>query len=142
MTDTAEHAPITRDDFDEIDRAALDKCLALTLADDDLDRAAQVRGMQIERGWWEAASFCAYHRQFEHLSLDPWESTPCWIDPDEIDAIIAKGPLNNHEFGAAKLLKKMLAHNVSRFDPSAIDAIAAASQGRAGVSQGRTGARR
>ncbi len=111
---------------------ALDKAIELTMtADDDDGRAQQVRDIQLECGWWSAASFCAYVRQSEHLSLLPWEGAPCHIDPDEVDAIIAKGPLNNNAFGAAKLLKKMLKSGVSRWDPSPIDALAAARGDRA-----------
>ena len=126
MSDTAER-PITREDFSKADQAALDKALELTLADHDDDgRPQQVRAIQLESGWYAAAIFCSGIRQSDHLSLSPWESTPSDLDPDEIDAIIARGAPHNHEYGAAVLLKKMLKAGVSRFDPSPIDAIAAA----------------
>jgi hypothetical protein len=109
----------------ETDRAALARALDLTLTGGDQGRVQQVRRLLAEDGWHSAAEFCACVRQREHLQLAPWEEPPVHIPPDEIDAIIARGPLANNQFGGAKLLKKMLAHHVSIFDPTPIDTLAA-----------------
>jgi len=119
----------TEDDFDEVDREALNRALQMVLADPDRDRAAQVRSFledvdqDPDHGWWCAASFASYHRQFEHLQLDPWEAPPMEIDPDQIENIIARGDQSDRLFGAAKLAKKMIAHGVSLYDPTPIDSI-------------------
>jgi hypothetical protein len=112
---------VHRADLDEIDREALDRAIALTLEDPDPDRAAQVRSMLETAGWWEVSRFCCYHKQFHNLNLKLWEATPSWISPGEIDAVIARG--DEKETGAARLLKRMLAHNVSRYEPDPLGAI-------------------
>jgi hypothetical protein len=117
---------LTINDVDKVDLEALERALDLTLAEKDQGRVEQVRAMLAEDGWHEAATFATFHRQTEHLQLAPWEEAPCHIDPDHIDAIISRGPDNNNAFGAAKLLKRMLAHSISQYDPSPIDALAAA----------------
>ena len=113
----------------ELDHAALTRALELTLEGSDRGRAEQVRSMLADDGWHSAAEFCAYVRQCEHLQLAPWEEPPVHIPPDEIDAIIARGPNGNHQFGGAKLLKKLLAAGCSQFDPTPIDSITAAKRG-------------
>ena len=65
-------------------------------------------------------------RHGEHLSPEPWEDSPSHVDPDEIEAIIARGPDQQQQLRAAKLLKKMLAAGVSQYDPAPIDALAKA----------------
>src|SRR3954454_2468322 len=107
----------------ERDHEALERALQLTLFAKDRDRAEQVRDKLKTDGWLEAAEFCAYVRQCEHLSLSPWEDPPCFIDEDKIDAILERGS------GGARLLKKMLAAGLSQFDPTPIDSLAAAKQG-------------
>ena len=117
---------VTRADLDDVDCDALDRALALTLAEPDQSRVEQVRWIQAERGWWKAASFCSYHRQCDHLNLKPWEFPPCWIDPAAIETILAQGSPQNSKSGGAKLLKRMLARSVSQFDPTPLESIAAA----------------
>jgi hypothetical protein len=69
----------------KIDRAALTLALDQVFKrDPDPGRREQVRAMLDERGWYEAASFAAYHRQCEALrgplDLKPWQQQPCHID--------------------------------------------------------------
>ena len=113
-------------ELDDVDAAALDRALALTLVEPDPGRVEQVRWMHAERGWREAATFCSYHQQCAHLNLKPWEFPPCWIDPDQIETILAEGPSERKRFGGAKLLRRMLAAGVSQYDPTPLDSLAAA----------------
>jgi hypothetical protein len=53
----------------------------------------------------------------------PWQSTPSEIDPDEIEATLARGPLDHRDYGAAKLLSRMLAAGISQYDPAPLTAI-------------------
>jgi hypothetical protein len=118
------------DDIAEVDRLALDRAIQLTLAEDDQGRVEQVQSMLKERSWGEVAEFCAYHQQSRSLNINPWESTPSSIDPNQIDEIIARGPEMNRKFGAARLLKKMLAAGVSSYDPTPLESIGRAKQSR------------
>jgi hypothetical protein len=105
----------TKDDFNVVDRAALDRAIELTLA--EADRVQQVRNMLAERGWWEAASFCAYHQQMKALALRPWESPPVHVDENNP---------RERDYDAVRLLKRMFSNGVSQYDPTPIDSIAAA----------------
>lgn len=110
MTDYAE------DDFDAVDREALNRALQLTLAEDEQGRVEQVRWMLTDDGWWYAASFCASHRQYATLNLKPWQSPPCDVDDDN-------PPDRDHD--AVRLLKRMLSHGISQYDPTPIASIEA-----------------
>jgi hypothetical protein len=46
------------------------------------------------------------------VKFKPWESTPGWLDPDDVEGILAKGPNVNNQYGATKLLNRMLAHGL------------------------------
>lgn len=122
----------TEEDFDDLDRDALNRGLHLTLNDRDRGTVEQIRDFlrekhdDLDHGWWYAASHAAYHQQTRALNLSPWEFPPCWINPDEIDDIIANGDGTSNNFNAAKLAKRMIAAGVSLYDPSPIEAIAAA----------------
>jgi hypothetical protein len=118
------------DDIDEIDREAMQRAIALTLAEDDQGRVEQVKAMLAERDWWDVATFCAYHRQARSLHIKPWEFTPCWINPDQIDAIIARGAYQSRDYGAARLLKRMLKLGLSAYDPTPLESIAQATARR------------
>jgi hypothetical protein len=112
------------DGLDALDRAALERAIQLTLAEDDQGRVEQVKDMLATRSWGEVAAFCAYHQQGRNLHIKPWEFVPCWIDQDEIDAIAARGQ-DGQKYGAARLLKRMLARGLSEFDPTPLESLAA-----------------
>lgn len=104
---------LTEEDFDVVDREALNRALKLTLAQDEAGRREQVHSMLVDDGWWYAASFCVYHRQCEALNLKPWESPPCHVDEDD--------PYDHPK--ALGLLKRMLSYGMSRYDPTPIDSL-------------------
>ena len=106
----------TDDDFDAVDREALNRALQLTLAEDEHGRAEQLPSMRPNDGWWYAASFCASHRQYAALNLKPWQSPPCNVDEDNP---------RERDHNAVRVLKRMLAHCVSRWDPDPVAAIEA-----------------
>ena len=61
-----------------LDRAALQRCVDLTLAEPDQSRVEQVEGMlSSNQTWLETALFCSFHRQIAALRLMPWELPPC-----------------------------------------------------------------
>lgn len=113
-------------DIDDADRAALDLSIKLVLDGPVID-ASVVRAYLKEGDWWEAASQASYNRQMDHLELDPWESPPCWIDEDEIDDIIARGPgIDCKNYNGALLLRKMIAAGIAKYHPQPITALASA----------------
>jgi hypothetical protein len=72
-----------------------------------------------ERGFLRAAEGAVYSCQYRSLHLKPWQPTPSWIAVSEIDAIISKGDDGTGgKYAAAKLLKRMLAANISQWHPA------------------------
>jgi hypothetical protein len=67
----------------------------------------------------------AAHQQRINLGLKPWEDPPSYLDPDETDLIIARGPVKtNTEYRAACVLKKLLAAGLSQDEPNPRAALA------------------
>jgi hypothetical protein len=66
------------------------------------------------------AQFAAYSLQIDSLNLKPWQTPPCWID--DADAIIALGA-DHADYKAAKMVKRMARHGVSRYPPDPASAI-------------------
>jgi hypothetical protein len=108
---------ITEEDFDEIDREALNRALQMSLDGADRDHAQQVREELSELGWWEATTTAVYHHQCKTLGLKPWESPPCHCNDDD------SKERKERDHAAFQLLKRMLAHNVSKWEPDPVAAI-------------------
>jgi hypothetical protein len=75
-----------------------------------------------ERPWLEAAVDAARLCQEHALALKPWQCwPPCAVTPNDTDV----PGLEHRRIGAsARLLRRMLAANVSRFEPDPIEALA------------------
>jgi hypothetical protein len=54
-----------------------------------------------------------------------------YIEPDDIQAILARGPDRNGEYQAAKILRKLLRAGLSRYEPRPLEALAAAKRAKA-----------
>lgn len=94
----------------KIDKAALELALEMVLTGKDLNRAEQVRLILEEDGWRQAAKFCSYYLQMRRLRLKPWERPPCRLDrPDDSEA--------------GRLLGRMLAAGMSKYDPDPLAAM-------------------
>jgi hypothetical protein len=106
---------------DDRDHDALERCIQATLASKDHKRAEQVREKLAEEPWNEVALFCVYDRQLEALHLKPWEDPPCWIEPDDIKAILATP--GHASFEAAKLAKQLIDAGLSIYEPDPIEAL-------------------
>jgi len=115
------------DEFDLVDRAALELAIKLTLEEKDQGRVAQVKSMlaDLQRPWSETACFCAYHRQARVLDLHPWEEPPCHIYPDDEEYMAIRGP-RHVTAEAVTLLKRMLDAGISRYHPDPLAALEAA----------------
>lgn len=103
------------------DRAALELAITQILEGPNLADRAQLVEMLQERPWIEVARFASYSRQFDTLSLKPWESPPCEItDPD---AVIASARAAPHRVASARLLRRMQRTGISRFHPDPVTAL-------------------
>jgi len=133
-------------DLTEVDRAALQLAIDLTLSDDPPDPGCveQVTAFLKKQPWFEVASFCSYHQQMRRLHLRPWQSPPCNIVyREEAEAILDEGPqpavndpsVDVGDSQCARLTITMLDLGVSVFHPDPGQAVSArrhaAAQGRA-----------
>src|SRR5215472_14367283 len=96
----------------QIDREALELCLKMVLESKaEPGRPDQVRAFLREDGWEVAAKFCSSLLQRRNLQMRPWDPRPpCRSEPDD-----------GTEPG--RLLARMLAAGVSRFDPDPLAAL-------------------
>jgi len=97
------------------DEAALK--LALAQACEDQDRREQLESMLEDRPWRQVAAFAAHVCQCRALKHPPWERPPCGVSEDD-DREINIEPV--------RLLRRMLAAGVSRYDPDPLAALEAA----------------
>jgi hypothetical protein len=94
---------------------------------DDEARRDQIDSFLRNRPWQEVGEFAAYGCQMTRLGLKPWQWPPAWLEPSEVDAVLAEpddGQSGRHQ--AAELLRRMLRAKVSRFHPDPIRALEAA----------------
>ena len=94
------------------DKAALTQCMEIARRN---PRRAEHLQAKLDSGqpWEEVASFAAFGMQIEALDLMPWQAPPCIADEDHDDP---------HQPEAVKLLRRMLAAGVSRYDPDPMGA--------------------
>jgi hypothetical protein len=75
-----------------------------------------------DRSWHEVAVFACINIQSSALDLRPWQEPPCIVDADDPDDRAPE---------ARRLLLKMLAANISRYDPDPMAALSATKKRRA-----------
>jgi len=101
-------------DLNEIDAAALRRCVEIQLAPGNED-GPFVRHMLRTRPWVEVALWCSHHCQYWALGLRPWgPPPPASAEPSEDDPAVRE------------LLARLAAAGLSRFEPSPIEALRAA----------------
>ena len=101
--------------LDDRDRAALELALKCYRAQ-SAAHAQEIDEKLAKRSRVDVAMFAAYSCQLASLRLKPWEQPPCHVSPDD----------SGDDATAAKLLRKMLRHGVSKYHPDPVAAIAAA----------------
>ena len=100
----------------KVDRAALERALAIAQADDDpLFRDLIERKLQ-DCDFYEVASTASYHYQVRRLGLRPWQSPPCYADAH---------PGHDGHADAMVLLDRLLDAGLSRWEPDPISALSA-----------------
>jgi|SRR5690349_10261486 hypothetical protein len=92
-----------------LDHAALAECLRIAERE-DTEFVKQFAG----EPWCERAKSACYKLQFAALALRPWQSPPCLVDVNDT---------GEFEAGACKLLQKMLAAGLSRFEHDPLAAL-------------------
>ena len=110
---TTTRAPLSPVDRDALERAVeIARRLRPDLIDDWL----------AEQPWLEAAVDAARLCQENALALKPWQCwPPCAVAPNDTDA---PGLAHRGIRTSARLLRRMLAANVSRFEPDPLNALA------------------
>ena len=120
-------------DLSQTDRDALARSIEVTRRESPA-RSKQLDAMLRDpsRSWLQVGRFACSCAQTSALHLPPWQPPPCWVT--DIDrALDADDDEPRRGWNAAgKLLQKMLALGISRFEPNPPQAIAEAEQRKAG----------
>jgi hypothetical protein len=103
----------------KVDREAMQRAIDMVRAEGP-DSARWIE----KRDFYEAGSLAAYHCQYRALQLKPWQWTPSWLAPGDIDAELSAPPDQSGRHRAAELLKRLLACKLSRFEPDPLRALA------------------
>jgi len=82
-------------------------------------------------GWLQAARYCVAGCQTSLVRPRLWLTLPMYVEPEDIETIIARGPDRRGEYQAARLLRRMLKAGLSRFEPQPIEALKARATRRA-----------
>ena len=110
-----------------VDREALERAIEIARNSGEPGRREQIDRLMEKEGWFAAADFCCYCCQRELIRPRLCQPTPADIDPADIETIIARGDdAPNGNFTAAKLLKRMLRADLSRYEPDPVRALAEA----------------
>ena len=96
----------------DVDRDALERAMEVAMRDPT--REAQLRNKLADAPWFDVAEFAAYCVQGDTLSLRPWEEPPCCDS--------AQGNPGD------RLLQRMLAAGLSRYEPDPLGALARAAR--------------
>ena len=103
------------------DKAAMQRAIALTRAE-GRGRRDQIDAMLRNEPWEAVGAFASAHCQTRALDLRPWMWPPVFVT--DIKACLREPPdAPNQIYNAARLLKRMLAAGVSRYDPDPISAL-------------------
>ena len=84
------------------------------------ERKQQIEDMLATRTWLETAKFAAYSLQILHLEIKPWQVVPCDVMPDAVDA---PGDEMRHVGSAARIVRRLLAAGLSRYEGDPLAAL-------------------
>jgi hypothetical protein len=119
----ARRAKAKRDRLAILDRAALVLAIKIAREHSPADRQRIDRKLA-EEPWVEVAMDAAHSCQEWALRLDPWQCwPPCAVEPGSVDT---PGLEHRGISSSAKLLRQMLALDISRWHPDPLAAIEAA----------------
>lgn len=120
MTNSTETNALT-----DVDRDAMTRAIETTRKESPA-RRRQVDSFLSSRPWERVGRFCTFSCQMDALHLDPWETPPVWIR--DIDAALNAPDDARHIPGSARLLQRMLALGLSRYEPTPLQAMEQAEQ--------------
>ena len=112
MTDTLVNLDDESDDLDDLDRDALER--AMHMAQRRPLHAERLRQKLEDELWFAVAGFASNCCQCELLNLKPWQGPPCRASEDD---------LSPGDADAQKMLRKMLAAGISRYEPDPLAAL-------------------
>ena len=103
-----------------VDRDALKRAIEIAKAESP-GRAAQINDKLKTESWRAVAEFAASCCQHRALATRPWELAPVSVDEDDP---IPDGDDHRRTGRAIKLLRRLLAAGLSRYEPDPIEALA------------------
>src|ERR1700716_1988430 len=107
-----------------VDRDALSRCLALarTLRPELFWQPVSPRDPTL---WFVTAKLASSSCQIASLQLRPWDWPPCWLETDADIAAALKLRANDHtqQRRAGKIVQRLLALWVRRYEPKPLEAI-------------------
>jgi hypothetical protein len=113
---------VTKPEPPGADHEALERALSCELALQQAsdvprrDGLTQIESMLRDRPRREVRKFAVYGFRCERCNYGPWQFPPCWISLDDTDPEHAP---------AVALLRRLIANNLSRYEPDPIAALAA-----------------
>ena len=104
-----------------IDRDAFERAIAMARAKGPAQQR-QIDEKLATDPWAKVGEFAAYGCQMDSLHLKLWQPPPCWINtPQAVLAVGDDGIMGN--YAAARLLQKMLAADLSKYEPDPLNAL-------------------
>jgi hypothetical protein len=103
-----------------VDREALTRAIELAKGESAV-RAAQINDKLKTESPLRVGEFAAYCCQHRALQTKPWELAPCSVDEDDP---IPVGDDHRRKARAIKLLRRLLAAGLSRYEPQPLAALA------------------
>jgi len=123
------------DRYNEVDMAAFHLAIEMTLGEADPSRVQQMDSMLADktRPWLETARFASYHQQCRLLRLEPWQCPPMSLYPDDPEYLAVRGPIGGLHVTreGVRLLRRLLAAGLSRYEPDPVGALREVEEGEA-----------
>jgi hypothetical protein len=104
----------------KVDREALQRAIEMVRAEGS-NEMRWIDDHLRTNGFFDAGRLASYHRQYRALQLKPWQSPPIWID--DVSATLKEPPDSKDRHRAAKLLQRLLAAGLSRYEPDPLTAL-------------------
>jgi hypothetical protein len=104
----------------KVDREALQRAIEMVRAEGP-NETRWIDDHLRTNGFFETGCLASYHCQYRALQLKPWQFPPIWID--DVSAILKEPPDFKDRHRAAKLLQRLLAAGLSRYEPDPLTAL-------------------
>ena len=104
----------------KVDREAMQRAIDMVRAEGPSE-ARRIDDQIQHDGFYSAGHGASYHCQYRNLKLRPWEFPPVWVD--NVTATLKEPPDHQRRDRAAKLLQRLLAAGLSRYEPDPLTAL-------------------